>query len=86
MTADQAAEGLSLVLQAPISTLAGRLTAARALAIALETGLTAWDTTYIAAAERADATLWTADRELFTKGRKVFGRINLLLAESGDPA
>ena len=52
--------------------------AGKALDLALETGVSVWDATYVATALRIGAELWTADRELAERGAAVLDDIHLL--------
>jgi predicted nucleic acid-binding protein len=55
------------------------------LAIALETGLIAWDACYVATARALGAELWTADRQMQSRGRRAYPSIHLLTwAETDD--
>ncbi len=52
--------------------------ARQSLQLALDVGLTVWDATCLAVAMSVEADLWTADRELFKKGRRVHEQVHLL--------
>jgi predicted nucleic acid-binding protein len=64
LEAIEARELLEVLRAAPLSTEPVGSVAGRALEIACETGVTAYDATYVAVAELRRARLWTADRRL----------------------
>ena len=78
LSAAEAAEVLDALASIRIQPVSTRLLSPRSLEIALATDLTVWDTAYVAVAEHVDAELWTADRELAAKGRRVLPAICLL--------
>jgi len=65
-------------LAVEIRAVACRDVSEEALAIAVQTGLTTWDACYLAVAQRTGAELWTADRELWSRGRPFYSGIHLL--------
>ena len=78
MTAEQVNRALAAMVATDIRTMPGRETSGEALRVALETGLTVWDASYIVVARCQAADLWTADREQQTKGLQAYPRIHLL--------
>jgi len=78
MAADEADRALAAMVDADIHTVPGRDTCREALRVALETGLTVWDASYIVVARRQSVDLWTADREQQAKGRKAYPHVHLL--------
>jgi predicted nucleic acid-binding protein len=61
-----------------------RETRTETLAVALKTGLIAWDACYVATAWVLDAELWTADREMQSRGRRAYPKIHLLTWDSAE--
>jgi len=66
------------MLALPIRVVSRRDVAAEVLATALETGLSAYDASYLVVAAQADAVLVTADRRLAAAARR-----SALLPEAG---
>ena len=67
------------LLAAEFRTLTEREVAEEALSIAVGAGLTVWDASYVVVARRVGAELWTADRQLHTRGRQAYPAIQLLV-------
>ena len=75
---DDARRLVSALGEMELNVVPGREIATEAFEIALSTGLLLWDACYVAAARRAEAELWTADNELYAKGRQALANIHLL--------
>jgi len=71
-------------LGAEIRTVPSREIAKDALAVALHTGLTVWDASYVAVARRLNAELWTADRQMATRAPRAHADTHLLTWTDGD--
>jgi predicted nucleic acid-binding protein len=61
-----------------------REVAGDAVGIALQTGLTTWDACYVATARALGAELWTADRQMRSRGLRAYSSIHLLTWPSQD--
>jgi len=81
-----ASSSLAGLMSSDIRTLCCSEVAEEALAVALYTGLSTWDATYIVTARRVGAELWTADRQMESRGRRAYGNVRLLTwADTDDP-
>ena len=78
LSADEAGMALGEFLAANLQVLSCRRTGLDTLSVALHTGLIAWDAAYVSAARALGAELWTADREMQSRGRRAYPNIHLL--------
>ena len=70
---------LTRLLRFDVEPIPGRELVHDATMIALAAGVSVWDACYIAVAQRVGAELWTADQQLYTRGRRVHAAIHLLV-------
>lgn len=78
VAAEDAREMLRALVGIGARVVSSQSLAEEALDLALETGLTVGDACYLAVARQAEAVLWTADRDLRDKGRRVHEAIELV--------
>ncbi len=78
LTEDEAGMALGEFLAATLQVWPCRRTSLDTLSVALMTGLIAWDAAYVSTARALGAELWTADREMHSRGRRAYPNIRLL--------